>query len=148
MDRFRPFRYLLVVVCVGVLVVATRMPVRTPITTMAQTEALLTRLDLEWSGPGPPVVLFARTGCPASRRLEESLQRQGVRYLLVNVAESEIASAELADLGRNHLGTVATRATPTVVVGTRVVRGNDVDKVLEALSAEASEAQPVDSEED
>ena len=136
MKRFNPLGFLLALLLVGLIAVVTMTPVAQPIKSLDETYALLERLDMQWNQPGVPVIVFANEGCPASRSLEAALQREGVAYLRVDVYSSELTKEVHADLGRNYLGTVATRATPTIVVGTQVIRGSDVGAVLEAIVEE------------
>lgn len=133
---FNPFAILL---CVGVMIVVavvTATPVAEPIHSLDETEAMLSQLGFRWKGPGVPVIVFASSGCPTSRAFEAALQREQVHYLRVDVANNSVGREVHAHLGRNYLGTVATRATPTTVVGTRVIRGNDVEEVLQAITAQ------------
>ena len=136
MKRFNPLTFLLSIAVMIIIVIITRTPVANPLKSLEETEALMDRLGLHWDGPGAPVIVFASAGCPASQALEADIQRHGVRYLRVDVYGSDVAKETHADLGRNYLGTVATRATPTIVVGTEVLRGNDVEKVLQAINAQ------------
>jgi hypothetical protein len=41
------------------------------------------------------------------------------------------------EIGRNRLGVVVSRATPTTVVGTKVIRGTSMARIEEALDAQA-----------
>jgi len=109
-------------------------PVAEPIQSLDETVAILSELGLQWNSPGVPIIVFVDSGCSASRDFEAALEREPVCYLRVDVAEGGVEREVLADLGRNHLGTVATWATPTTVVGTRVIRGNHVEEVLQALA--------------
>lgn len=123
-------------VVIGIVVLLTVTPIARPIKSLEETYGLMDQLGLRWDRSGVPVIVFASDGCPASRSLEAALQREGVVYLRVDVHGSELAGEIHADLGRNRLGTVATRATPTIVVGTRVLRGDDVEAVMEAIASE------------
>lgn len=107
-----------------------------PLGSTVATRNLLSSLELEWRGSGPPVVLFTRQGCPAAAHMEDLLREHRVSHLVVDVDQGPAARKAHADLGRSYLGTVATLATPTVVVGTAVIRGTRIDDVLDALEHE------------
>jgi hypothetical protein len=132
--RVNPVGFLLSIIAVAVVIIVTTTPVARPIKSVDQTYALMEQLGLEWNRSGVPVLVFASDGCAASRSLEASLQQEGVVYLRIDVHASEHTEKIHANLGRNYLGTVATRATPTIIVGSRVLRGNNPEKVLKAIS--------------
>jgi hypothetical protein len=134
MKCFNPLGVLFSIIAIAVVIIVTTTPVARPIKSVDQTYALMEQLGLEWNHSGAPVLVFASGGCPASRSLEASLQQEGVVYMRIDVHASEHAEMIHANLGRNYLGTVATRATPTIIVGSRVLRGNNPEKVLKAIS--------------
>lgn len=119
-----------------VIVPLTRTPVARPIKAPEQTREILSRLGLEWTHPGPPVVLFTRSDCAPSERLEAELQARGVPYLRVDIDHDPGGRMVFRNLGRNYLGTVATLATPTTIVGTKVVRGAELQAIIEAVKEE------------
>lgn len=131
---FNPAYVLAGIVLAVLLVVVGITPVATPIHSLDETQALLARMGASWPGPGVPVIVFASAGCPASNALEAELQRRGLRYWRADVNQNRMAWQIHGELGRNYVGTVATRATPTTVVGTQVIRGNDVERIVQAIT--------------
>jgi hypothetical protein len=134
MRRFNPLGVVFSVIVIAVVVTVTTTPMARPIKSADQTYALMEQLGLEGKRSGAPVLVFAGDGCPASRSLEVFLQQEGVVYLRLDVHASEHAEMIHANLGRNYFGTVATRATPTIIVGSRVLRADNPEKVLKAIS--------------
>lgn len=141
MGRFNPVTFLFSIILMVIVAAVTLTPVANPIKSLDETYAMLEQLDMHWDQPGVPVVVFASNGCPHSRALEATLQKRRVTYLRVDIYSSKLAQDIHGELGVNYLGTVGTRATPTTVVGTRVIRGNDVGAIMEAI-AEENQSHP------
>jgi hypothetical protein len=131
------FRIGAILFLVVVIIPLAKTPVTHPIKSPEQTREMLSRLGRDWAHPGPPVVLFTRSGCAPSDRLAAELRARGVPYLCVDIDQDSVGRIVHRDLGRNYVGTIATLATPTTVVGTRVVRGADLQAIMEAVHQES-----------
>lgn len=131
--NFNPMGTLIAVIIILIIAAITLTPVANPIKSMEETDEILVELGYTWHGKSVPVIVFGSPHCPASKSFVSTLDSRGVDYLLVNVATNETGRSIHAELGRNYFGTVATRATPTTVVGTEVIRGSNFEAVLEAI---------------
>lgn len=50
----------------------------------------------------------------------------------MNVNNSAKGREILSDLGKNALGVTTSTSVPTTIVGTKIIRGNDVEAILKA----------------
>ena len=135
-NDFNPLHFLLGILFAVGLAVITRTPVAHPIKSLDETYKISEELGYQWTEPGVPIIVFTRSSCPHSNALEAELHSHGVRYLRVDVNENEVGRALHAQIGRNYLGTTATRATPTTVIGTAVIRGNDIAAILVEIATQ------------
>ena len=58
----------------------------------------------------------------------------GISYVPVNVTASERALQTLRDLGKNSFGVTTRMATPTTLVGRRIIRGADLAAIRQAMA--------------
>ncbi len=130
---FNPMGTLFAVIIVLIIAAITLTPVANPIKSMEETDEILAELGYIWRGETVPVIVFGSPHCVASKSFVSKLDSQGVDYLWVNVATNKTGRSIHAELGRNYLGTVATRATPATVVGTEVIRGSNLEAILEMM---------------
>ena len=135
-DDFNPLHFLLGILFAVGLAVITLTPVAHPLKSLDETYELSEELGHQWTEPGVPIIVFTSSHCPHSNALEAELHSHRVRYLRVDVGENEVGRAIHARIGRNYLGTTATRATPTTVIGTAVIRGNDIAAILAEIAAQ------------
>lgn len=66
--------------------------------------------------------------------LFEQLDAVGISYVSLNTTTSKRAAQALRALGKNALGMTTSMATPTTLVGRRVIRGANLDAIREALA--------------
>jgi len=134
--NFNPLTTLICIVLVLIVAVITATPVTHPIKSIDETREMIAELGYQWQDEGVPVIVFASSHCPASKALEAELKRHEVYYLRVDVDTNEVGRSLHGKIGRNYFGTVATRATPTTVIGTTVIRGNQVEAILKEISVQ------------
>lgn len=132
--NFSPLGILISIVLALIVAAITATPVAHPIKSLDETREMIAELGYQWQGQGVPVIVFANSHCPASKALETELKRHEVYYLRVDVNTNEAGRSLHGKIGRNYFGTVATRATPTTVIGTTVIRGNQIETILEEIS--------------
>jgi len=118
-----------IVFAIGLGVVCSR-PASDPVRSLEETAAIIKRLNLSWSHPGKPVLVFSNPHCRPCNSLEAELKNRGIPHLRVDVTTNPEARKIHKSLGLNALGSVATLATPTTLVGTKVIRGNNIQAIL------------------
>ncbi len=76
---------------------------------------------------GVPLIVFASANCPYCNDLESQLKEKHVPYIRADVQRDENAVALQRQVGR---------ATPTTIVGTKIVVGNATDEIIGDLAEE------------
>lgn len=114
-------------------------PDRSRLPSREATERLLQQLGVPWRYPGPPVIVIFGPGCGDCQLLQELLDAEHIPYELIDVVHTPKAREILQQISRNRLGWPVEPFTPTTIVGTRVIRGPHIDKILAALQAQAQD---------
>jgi glutaredoxin len=76
---------------------------------------------------GVPVIVLTSDGCPACVVLERELKSHKISYIRADVDRS-VAAGEI----QNRIGNV----TPTIIVGTRVMRGGNANVIIRELAGQ------------
>lgn len=76
---------------------------------------------------GVPVIIFASESCPGSNELEQEMKDQHINYIRADVVHDPTAKSLALT---PQIGTV----TPTIVIGTKVLRGATAKIILGELA--------------
>ncbi len=118
------------------VILLTVIPVSDPIASMEELRHIVGELNYSILPGLVPVIVFTRPGCGACSALIRDLGNRGVAYMEYDISRNTTAARVHRKLGKNYAGTTATLATPTTIAGLKVIRGTNINEIVQAVESQ------------